>query len=82
MRDDSIVIRSLQNLRIYKWMVNSQLRRLRFKLSYTRLPKYLRHCTLILLKWLAHDLVLVIPPPPLVKVVSNKDHAQNLAEQL
>ena len=42
----------------------------------------MRHCTLIWLKWIAHDLALVIPPPPLVNVVSNKDHAQNLEEQL
>ena len=42
----------------------------------------MRHCTLIWLKWIAHDLALLIPPPPLVKVVSNKDHAQNLEEQL
>ena len=38
---------------------------------YNRLQKYLRHCTVFWLKWPVHDLVLVIPPPPLIKVASN-----------
>ena len=33
--------------------------------------KYLRHCTVFWHKWPAHDFVLVIPPPPLIKVASN-----------
>ena len=32
------------------------------------LQKYLRHCTLFWLQWPAHDLVLVNPPPPLIKL--------------
>ena len=39
---------------------------------YNQLQKYLRHCTVFWLKWSVHDLVLVIPPPPLIKVASNK----------
>ena len=35
------------------------------------MQKYLRHCTVFWLKWPVHDLVLVNPPPPLVKVASN-----------
>ena len=35
------------------------------------MQKYLRHCTIFWLKWPVHDLVLVIPPPPLFKVASN-----------
>ena len=38
---------------------------------YNWLQKYLRHCTVFWLKWPVHDLVLVIPPPPLIKVASN-----------
>ena len=38
---------------------------------YNQLQKYLRHCTVFWHKWPVHDLVLVIPPPPLIKVVSN-----------
>ena len=37
-------------------------------LSYNQLQKYLRHCTLFWVKWPAHDLVLVNPPPPLIKL--------------
>ena len=33
--------------------------------------KYLRQCTVFWHKWPVHDLVLVIPPPPLIKVASN-----------
>ena len=29
------------------------------------------HCTVFWRKWPVHDLVLVIPPPPLIKVASN-----------
>ena len=36
-----------------------------------QLQKYLRHCTVFCHKWPVHDLVLVIPPPPLIKVASN-----------
>ena len=32
------------------------------------LQKYLRHCTLFWLQWPGHDLVLVNPPPPLIKL--------------
>ena len=35
------------------------------------MQKYLRHCTVFWHKWPVHDLVLVIPPPPLIKVASN-----------
>ena len=35
--------------------------------SYNQLQKYLRHCTVFWHKWPVHDLVLVIPPPPLIK---------------
>ena len=38
---------------------------------YKHLQKYLRHCTVFWHKWPVHDLVLVIPPPPLIKVASN-----------
>ena len=38
---------------------------------YNQLQKYLRHCTVFWHKWPVHDLVLVIPPPPLIKVASN-----------
>ena len=49
----------------------------------TRCKSTLRHCTVFWLKWPVHDLVLVIPPPLLIKVASNiQDHAQNLEEQL
>ena len=39
--------------------------------SYNQLQKYLRHCTVFWHKWPVHDLVLVISPPPLIKVASN-----------
>ena len=38
---------------------------------YNQLPKYSRHCTVFWHKWPVHDLVPVIPPSPLIKVVSN-----------
>ena len=38
---------------------------------YNQLQKCLRHCTVFWHKWPVHDLVLVIPPPPLIKVASN-----------
>ena len=38
---------------------------------YNQLQKYLRHCTVFWQKWPVHDLLLVIPPPPLIKVASN-----------
>ena len=37
----------------------------------SQLQKYLRHCTVFWLKLPVHDLVLVIPPPPLFKVAGN-----------
>ena len=40
-------------------------------ICYNQLQKYLRHCTVFWHKWPVHDLVLVIPPPPLIKVASN-----------
>ena len=39
--------------------------------GYNQLQKYLRHCTVFWHKWPVHDLVLVIPPPLLIKVASN-----------
>ena len=44
---------------------------LQFKDCYNQLQKYLRRCTVFWHKWPVHDLVLVIPPPPLIKVASN-----------
>ena len=38
---------------------------------YNQLQKYLRCCTVFWHKWPVHDLVLVLPPPPLIKVASN-----------
>ena len=38
---------------------------------YNQLQKYLRHCTVFWHKSPVHDPVLVIPPPPLIKVASN-----------
>ena len=35
------------------------------------MQKYLKHRTIFWHKWPVHDLVLVIPPPPLIKVASN-----------
>ena len=35
------------------------------------MQKYLRHRTVFWHKWPVRDLVLVIPPPPLIKVASN-----------
>ena len=43
----------------------------RFSWSYNQLQKCLRHCTVFWPKWPVHDLVLVISPPPLIKVASN-----------
>ena len=40
-------------------------------ICYSQLQKYLRHCTVFWHKWPDHDLVLVTPPPPLIKVASN-----------
>ena len=39
--------------------------------SHNQLQKYLRHCTVFWHKQPVHDLVLVIPPPPIIKVASN-----------
>ena len=38
---------------------------------YNQLQKHLRHCTVFWHKWPVHDPVLLIPPPPLIKVASN-----------
>ena len=35
------------------------------------MQKYLRHCTVFWHKWPVHELVLVIPPPLLIKVASS-----------
>ena len=43
----------------------------KFCQRYNQLPKYSRHCTVFWHKWPVHDLVPVIPPSPLIKVVSN-----------
>ena len=40
-------------------------------LGYNQLQKYLRHRTVFGHKRPVHDLVLVIPPPPLIKIASN-----------
>ena len=42
------------------------------KTSYNQLQTYLIHCTVFWHKWPVHDLVLVIPPPSLIKVASNR----------
>ena len=42
------------------------------KTSYNQLQTHLRHCTVFWHKWPVHDLVLVIPPPSLIKVASNR----------
>ena len=45
------------------------------KTSYNQLQKFSKvletDCTVFWHKWPVHDLVLVIPPPPLIKVASN-----------
>ena len=61
----SFEIRGLLFLEIKGYYCPSKLR------SYNQLQKYLRHCTVFWHKWPVHDLVLVIPPPPLIKVASN-----------
>ena len=40
-------------------------------LCYNQLQKQLRHCTVFWHKWTVHDRMLVIAPPPLIKVASN-----------
>ena len=47
-------------------------------LRYNQLQKYLRHCTVFWHKWTVHDLMLVIPPPPFIKVASNTRSCSNL----
>ena len=49
---------------------------------YNHFQKYLRHCTVFWLKWPVHDLVLVTPLHPFLKLLAIQDHAQNLEEQL
>ena len=41
------------------------------EICYNQLQKYLRHCNVFWHKWPVHELVLVIPPPPLIKAASN-----------
>ena len=41
------------------------------KTDCNQLQKYLRHCTVFWHKSPVHDLMLVIPPAPLIKVASN-----------
>ena len=57
----------------YKMLFQHQLNSTRMSREqcYNQLEKYLRHSTVFWLKWLVHDLVLVTPPPPLIKVASN-----------
>ena len=40
-------------------------------MNYNLLQKYLRHCTVFKLKQPVYDLVLVTPPPPIIKFASN-----------
>ena len=42
-----------------------------YKRQDNQLQTYLRHCTVFWPKWPVHDLVLVIPPAPLIKGASN-----------
>ena len=51
-------------------------------MSYNQLQKSTWDTTVFWHKWPVHDLVLLIPPPPPIKVASNKGHTQNLEEQL
>ena len=51
-------------------------------ICYTQLQKYLRHCTAFWHKWPVHDLLLVMAPVPLSKLLAIQDQAQNLEEQL
>ena len=59
----------LETLRIKQktWCQDWKTWRYLCKLHY-QLQKYLRHCTLFWLKWAPHYLVLVNPPPPLIKL--------------
>ena len=50
-----------QNSKLVRWL----------QVCYNQLQKYLRHCTIFCHKWPVHDLVLVIPLLPLIKVASN-----------
>ena len=43
----------------------------KFAQCYNQLQKYLKHCNVFWYKWPVHNLVLVIPPPPLSKAASN-----------
>ena len=43
----------------------------KFAQCYNQLQKYLKHWTVFWYKWPFRDLVLVIPPPPLIEVASN-----------
>ena len=53
------LVSRLKNMTVHMYYI--------FKVRY-QLQKYLRHRTLFWLKWPAHDLVLVNPPLPLVKL--------------
>ena len=54
----------------FRWRAQCD-KRQKIKTTYNQLQKYLRHCTVFWHKWPVHDLVFVIPPPPLIKVASN-----------
>ena len=53
------LVSRLKNMKVHMYYIS--------KLHY-QLQKYLRHCALFCLKWPVHDLVLVNPPPPLIKL--------------
>ena len=61
------VYASLRFLEFYTW---KSLFEVKLKWD-NQLQKYLRNCTVFCHTWPVHDLVLVIPPPPLIKVASN-----------
>ena len=46
-----------------------------------QLPEHLRHCTVFWLKWPIDDLLLVIPPPPRIKVSSIRKSCSELWEK-
>ena len=54
------LVSRLKNMKVHMYSI--------FKLHYLQLQKYLRHCTLFWVKRPAHDLVLVNPPLPLIKL--------------
>ena len=52
----------------------------KFVQYYNQLQKYLKHCTVFWYKWPVHNLVPVIPSPPLIKVASNTRPYSKLGE--